>query len=90
MGHLKLVYSLIQLHLANYSRKFLIGGLEHMEVNLDGVKTYVDLKVIYILDEKDLYPVLLGIDWAFQNDAPVSSLFPGTRPYSSRQKGESP
>lgn len=36
-----------------------------MEVNLDGVKTYVDFKVIDILDEKDLYPVLLWIDWDF-------------------------
>lgn len=39
-----------------------------MEVDLDGVKNDADVKVIYILDDKDPYPLWLGIDWAFYND----------------------
>ena len=33
-----------------------------MEVNLDGVKSNLDFKVIEILDMTDMYPTLLGID----------------------------
>ena len=34
---------------------------EHVAINLEGVKTHVDFKVIEILDDKYLYPRLLGI-----------------------------
>jgi hypothetical protein len=38
-------------------------------VNIEGVKTKVDFKVIEIMDESDPYPALLGIDWDFDNNA---------------------
>jgi hypothetical protein len=38
-----------------------------MEVDLDGMKTYVDFEVFKILYDKDPYPTLLGIDWDFNN-----------------------
>jgi hypothetical protein len=38
-------------------------------VNIEGVKTKVDFEVIEIMDEFDPYPALLGIDWAFDNNA---------------------
>jgi hypothetical protein len=40
-----------------------------VEVNIEGVKTKVDFEVIEIMDESDPYPALLGIDWAFDNNA---------------------
>ena len=38
-----------------------------MEVDLVGVKTVAIFEVISIMDEKDPYPALLGIDWVFYN-----------------------
>jgi hypothetical protein len=38
-----------------------------VELDLDGVKTIVDFEVIEIMGEKDPYPALLGIDWAYEN-----------------------
>jgi hypothetical protein len=43
--------------------------LEQVEVNIEGVKTKVDFEVIEIMDDSDPYPALLGIDWAFDNNA---------------------
>nr|KUM46224.1 hypothetical protein ABT39_MTgene1730 [Picea glauca]KUM48740.1 hypothetical protein ABT39_MTgene4755 [Picea glauca] len=41
--------------------------LENVEVNLVGVNTYADFEVISILGDRDPYPALLGIDWAYDN-----------------------
>lgn len=67
-----MVSSLIQLPLANQSHNFPISGLEKMEVSLDGIKICADFEVTEILDNKDPYPVLLGIDWAYDIDAIAS------------------
>jgi len=53
--------------MANQYRIFPIGRLENVEVYLASVKTTADFEVIEIMDEKDPYPTLLGIDWAFYN-----------------------
>jgi hypothetical protein len=42
--------------------------LEQVEVNVEGVKTKPDLKVIEIMDDSGPYPSLLGIDWDFDNN----------------------
>ena len=47
----------------------LIGRLEDVKVDIAGVNTYTDFEVIDIMGDKDLYPALLGIDWAFENYA---------------------
>ena len=39
-----------------------------MEVDLDGMKTYVDFNLINILHDKDPYRALLGINFSFDND----------------------
>ena len=44
-----------------------IGRLEDVEVDIAGVKNYTDFEVIDIMGDKDPYPALLGIDWAFEN-----------------------
>jgi hypothetical protein len=41
------------------------GRLEHVPVDIDGVRTFADFEVIEIVDDRCPYPSLLGIDWAF-------------------------
>jgi len=53
--------------MANQYKIFPISRLENVEVDLAGVKTVADFEVIEILDDKDPYPTLLGIEWAFDN-----------------------
>jgi hypothetical protein len=68
MGKPKLVWSPIQLQLADQYKIYPIGWLEQVEVNIEGVKTKVDFKVIEIMDESDPYPPLLGIDQDFDKN----------------------
>jgi hypothetical protein len=43
------------------------GRLEHVHVDIDGVRKFAYFKVIEIVDDSCPYPALLGIDWAFNN-----------------------
>jgi hypothetical protein len=43
-----------------------MGRLQNVEVDLAGVKIVVDFEVIEIMGEKDSYPYLLGINWAYK------------------------
>jgi hypothetical protein len=63
----KLVYSPIQLKMTNQYCIYPVGRLQNVEVDLDGVKTMEYFKVIEIMGEKDPYPNLLGIIWAYEN-----------------------
>jgi hypothetical protein len=45
--------------------------MEHVPVDIDGVRTFVDFKVIEIVDDSCPYPTLLGIDWDFNNSIVV-------------------
>jgi len=36
-------------------------------VDIDGVRPFLDFEVIEIVDDSCPYPVLLGIDWDFNN-----------------------
>jgi hypothetical protein len=46
---------------------FPIGILESVEIDVAGVKTVDDFEVIKIMGDKEPYPTLLGIDWAYDN-----------------------
>jgi hypothetical protein len=46
-----------------------LGRLEKLEVNIEGVKMKDDFEVMEIMDYSNPYHVLLGIDWAFENNA---------------------
>jgi hypothetical protein len=46
---------------------FPIGKLKGMTIDLDGVRTVVDLKVIEIVYDTTPYATLLGLDWEFYN-----------------------
>jgi hypothetical protein len=69
MGKTNLVWSPIQLKIANQYRIYPIGRLDQVEGNIEGVKTKVDFEVIEIMDDSDPYLTLLGIDWAFDYNA---------------------
>jgi hypothetical protein len=71
MGKPKLIYSPIRLRMANQQAVNPFGRLEHVLVDINGVRTFVDFEVIEIVDDSYPYPMLLGIDWAFNNSTIV-------------------
>jgi hypothetical protein len=71
MGKPKLIYSPIRLHMANQQAVSSFGRLEHVPVDIDGVRTFADLQVIEIVDDNCPYLALLGIYWAFDNSTVV-------------------
>jgi hypothetical protein len=72
MGEPTLGYSPIQLKLENQHKVLPIGRLKGVTVDLDGVHTKVDFKVIEIVDGTTTYPTLLGLDWVFDNQAIIN------------------
>jgi hypothetical protein len=72
MGETTLRYSHVQFKLANQHRVLPIGRLRGVIVDLDGVRTKEDFEVIKIVDNKTPYPTLLGLDWAFDNQAIIN------------------
>jgi hypothetical protein len=71
MGKPKLIYSPIRLGMANQQAVSPFGRLEHVPMDINGVRTFADFEVIEIVDEIYPYPALLGIDWAFNNSTVV-------------------
>jgi hypothetical protein len=47
------------------------GRLENVPVDINGVRTFADFKAIEIVDDSCPYPMLLGIDWDFNNSTIV-------------------
>ena len=41
-----------------------MGRLQGITVDIEGASTLIDFEVIEIVDDKNPYPMLLGIDWA--------------------------
>lgn len=72
MGKLKLIYSPIQLSLANQQMVIPYGRLEDLSIDIDGVRTLADFEVIEIVDGTNHFPALLGIDWAMDNHAIIN------------------
>ena len=72
MAKPKLAFSPIQLRLANQQRVITLGHLSNIPVNLEGVRNLADFEVIEIIDDSTPYPALLGIDWAFENQAIIN------------------
>ena len=72
MAKPKLLFSPIQLRLANQQRVIPLGQLSSHLVDLNGVCSLADFKVIEIIDDSTPYPALLGIDWAFENQAVIN------------------
>jgi hypothetical protein len=66
-GKPKLIYSPFRLRMANQQAVSPFGRLEHVPVDINGVRTVANLEVIEIVDDRCPYPALLGIDWDFNN-----------------------
>jgi hypothetical protein len=64
---MKLIWSPIQLRLANQCKIVPNGRLTRVTVSIDGVCGLADLELIEIVDGSNPYPTLLGLDWAFDN-----------------------
>jgi hypothetical protein len=52
--------------MANQYCIFPIVILENVEIDVVGVNTVVDFEVIEIMEDKEPYPTLLCIDWAYE------------------------
>lgn len=72
MGEPTLGYSPVQLKLANQHGVLPLGRLKGVTVDLDGVHTKADFKVIEIVDGTTPYPTLFGLDWVFENQAIIN------------------
>ena len=72
MAKPKLTFSPIQLRLANQQRVIPLGHLPSVPVDLQGVCSLADFKVIEIIDDSMPYPALLGINWEFKNQAIIN------------------
>ena len=72
MGKPKLHYSPIQLKLANQQKVNPLGRLSNIPVDIDGVRSLANFKVIEIIDDSNPFPTLLGIGWDFDNLAVIN------------------
>jgi hypothetical protein len=72
MGEPTLGYSTVQLKLANQHRVLPIGRLKGVTVDMDVVRTKENFEVIEIVDDTTPYLTLLGLDWAFDNQAIIN------------------
>jgi hypothetical protein len=71
MGKPKLIYSPIRIRMANQQAISPFGRLEHVPVDIDGVRKFEYFEVIERVYDNYPYPALLGIDWAFNNSTVV-------------------
>ena len=71
MGKPKLINSPIRLRMVNQQAVSPFGRLEHVPVDIDGVRMFANFEVIEIVDDSCPYLALLGIDWAFNNSTVV-------------------
>ena len=67
----KLIYSSIRLRMANQQAVSPFIRLEHVPLDINKVRSFAYFEVIEIVDDSFHYPVLLGIDWAFDNSTIV-------------------
>jgi hypothetical protein len=72
MGEPTLGYSPVQLKLENQHKVLPIGILKGVTVDLDGVCAKADFEVIEIVDDTTPYPMLLGLDWEFENQSIIN------------------
>ena len=72
MGWPALQWSPLQLRMANQVKIVPLGWLPRVPVDLDGVKSVAEFEVIQIVDGNIPYPVLLGIEWAYDCNAIIN------------------
>ena len=68
----RLDWSPIQLRLAIQLKFLPIGRLTQVPVEVEGLRTYDDFEVFDIIDNKNPYHALLGIDWEIDNQTIIN------------------
>ena len=72
MGRPALQWSPIHLRMANQHKIIPMGCLYGVTMDIERERALADFEVIEIVDENNPYPVLLGIDWAFNMDLVIN------------------
>ena len=72
MGKPPLEWSQIQLRLSNQAKVIPVGRQGQVEVDLGGLRTFMEFEVIDIIDDTTPYLALLGIDWEIENQAIIN------------------
>ena len=67
MGKPKLQWLTINLKMVNQQKFFPLRRLSGITVDIDGVRTTTDFKVVEIVDDSNPYTALLGLDLEFAN-----------------------
>lgn len=67
MGKPNIIWSHVQLRLANQQKNIPFGRLKKVNIDIDGVCSVADSEVIEIVDDNNPYPALLVLDWEFYN-----------------------
>ena len=63
MGRPALQWYPIQLRMLNQQNIIPMGRLQGVTVDIEGASALADFEVIEIVDDRNPYPALLGIDW---------------------------
>ena len=61
------VWSPVYLRLSNKFKVMHIGRLPQVYVEVEGLRTHADFELIDIIDDKNIYWTLLGIDRSIEN-----------------------
>jgi len=64
MGRTTLQWSPIQLRMVNQQKIIPMGCLHGLTIDIEGANSLANFEVIEIVDDKNSYHELLGIDWA--------------------------
>ena len=72
MGKSPLEWTPIQLRFVNQEKVLPIGRLSQVQVDIEGLRTFADFKVINIVDYTNPYPALLGIDSKTENQTIIN------------------
>ena len=72
MGKSHLDWPPVQLQLGNQEKVIPISQLSQVPIDIEGLHTFVDFEVINIADDTNIYPALLGIDWAIDNQTIIN------------------
>ena len=73
MGESRLVWSYVQLILGNQLKVLPIYQLTQVFVETERLKTYVDFEVIDIVNDTNMYPICLGINWEIDYNTTIKS-----------------
>jgi hypothetical protein len=68
----KLVWSLVQLRLANQHKIVPFGQLTRVSMNISGVHSVANFEFIEIMDDSQTYPSLMGLEGEFENQTIIN------------------